>query len=151
MIATIFKNIFSKEPHFIKIENALDRIRSGASKSLVMDIRNALDKEKANKLKLNLPSVCFSGKFGLDRKDEQLIEHSGFIVLDFDDISELRDKQTEIISHDFVYACWVSPSGNGLKALVKVADGKKHREHFQSLQEVFPEVDRSGINVSRVC
>jgi hypothetical protein len=80
-----------------------------------------------------------------------LVQHSGFIVLDFDDISDLRDKQTEIIQKDFVYACWVSPSGNGLKALVKIADGKKHREHFQSLQEVFPEIDRSGINVSRVC
>ena len=151
MIATIFKNIFSKEPHFITIEKALERIKSGSSKELVIEIRNTLDKEKANKIKLNLPSVCFSGKFGNDRKDEQLIEHSGFIVLDFDDISELRDKQTDIISHDFVYACWVSPSGNGLKALVKIADGSKHREHFQSLQEVFPEIDRSGINVSRVC
>jgi hypothetical protein len=151
MIATIFKNIFSKEPHFITIEKALERIKSGSSKELVTEIRNTLDKEKANKIKLNLPSVCFSGKFGNDRKDEQLIEHSGFIVLDFDDISELRDKQTDIISHDFVYACWVSPSGNGLKALVKIADGSKHREHFQSLQEVFPEIDRSGINVSRVC
>jgi hypothetical protein len=148
---TIFKNIFSKEPHFITVEKALERIRLGASKQLVMDIRLALDKEKANKLKLNLPSICFSGKFGADRKDEQIIEHSGFIVLDFDDISELRDKQTEIISNQFVYACWVSPSGNGLKALVKIADGKKHREHFQSLQDVFPEIDRSGINVSRVC
>ena len=151
MIATIFKNIFSKEPHFITIEKALERIKSGSSRELVTEIRNTLDKEKANKIKLNLPSVCFSGKFGNDRKDEQLIEHSGFIVLDFDDISELRDKQTDIISHDFVYACWVSPSGNGLKALVKIADGSKHREHFQSLQEVFPEIDRSGINVSRVC
>ena len=148
---TIFKNIFSKEPHFITVEKALERIKLGASKQLVLDIRLALDKEKANKLKLNLPSICFSGKFGIDRKDEQLIEHSGFIVLDFDDISDLRDKQTEIISHPFVYACWVSPSGNGLKALVKIADGKKHREHFQSLQDVFPEIDRSGINVSRVC
>ena len=148
---TIFKNIFSKEPHFITVEKALERIRLGASKQLVMDIRLALDKEKANKLKLNLPSICFSGKFGVDRKDEQLIEHSGFIVLDFDDISDLRDKQTEIISKPFVYACWVSPSGNGLKALVKIADKKKHREHFQSLQDVFPEIDRSGINVSRVC
>ena len=129
----------------------LRRIKSGSSKELVTEIRNTLDKEKANKIKLNLPSVCFSGKFGNDRKDEQLIEHSGFIVLDFDDISDLRDKQTDIISHDFVYACWVSPSGNGLKALVKIADGSKHREHFQSLQEVFPEIDRSGINVSRVC
>lgn len=151
MIATIFKNIFSKEPHFITIEKALERIKFGSSKELVTEIRNTLDKEKANKIKLNLPSVCFSGKFGNDRKDEQLIEHSGFIVLDFDDISDLRDKQTDIISHDFVYACWVSPSGNGLKALVKIADGSKHREHFQSLQEVFPEIDRSGINVSRVC
>jgi len=151
MIATIFKNIFSKEPHFITIDKALERIKLGASKGLVLDIRLALDKEKASKLKLNLPSICFSGKFGLDRKDEQLVAHSGFIVLDFDDISDLRDKQTEIIQKDFVYACWVSPSGNGLKALVKIADGKKHREHFQSLQEVFPEIDRSGINVSRVC
>lgn len=151
MIATIFKNIFSKEPHFITVDKALERIKLGASKALVLDIRLALDKEKANKLKLNLPSICFSGKFGADRKDEQLVGHSGFIVLDFDDISDLRDKQTEIIQKDFVYACWVSPSGNGLKALIKIADGKKHREHFQSLQEVFPEVDRSGINVSRVC
>jgi hypothetical protein len=148
---TIFKNIFSKEPHFITVEKALERIKSGASKQLVLDIRLALDKEKANKLKLNLPSICFSGKFGVDRKDEQLLEHSGFIVLDFDDISDLRDKQTEIISNKFVYACWVSPSGNGLKALVKIADVKKHREHFQSLQDIFPEIDRSGINVSRVC
>jgi hypothetical protein len=148
---TIFKNIFSKEPHFITVEKALERIKIGASKQLVMEIRLALDKEKASKLKLNLPSICFSGKFGVDRKDEQLIEHSGFVVLDFDDISELRDKQSEIISNKFIYACWVSPSGNGLKALVKIADGKKHREHFQSLQDVFPEIDRSGINVSRVC
>ena len=148
---TIFKNIFSKEPHFITVEKALERIKLGASKQLVLDIRLALDKEKANKLKLNLPSICFSGKFGQDRKDEQLIEHSSFIVLDFDDISDLRDKQTEIISNKFVYACWVSPSGNGLKALVKIADVKKHREHFQSLQDIFPEIDRSGINVSRVC
>jgi hypothetical protein len=151
MQVTIFKNIFSKEPHFITVDKALERIKLGASKALVLDIRLALDKEKANKLKLNLPSICFSGKFGADRKDEQLVAHSGFIVLDFDDISDLRDKQTEIIQKDFVYACWVSPSGNGLKALVKIAEGKKHREHFQSLQEVFPEVDRSGINVSRVC
>ena len=151
MIATIFKNIFSKEPHFISIDKALERIKTGASQNLVLEIRTTLDKEKANKIKLNLPSVCFSGKFGKDRKDEQLIEHSGFIVLDFDDISELREKQTEIISQKFVYACWVSPSGNGLKALVRIADGTKHREHFQSLQEVFPEIERSGINVSRVC
>jgi hypothetical protein len=148
---TIFKNIFSKEPNYISVEAALKRIQDGKSKKTVEEIRNTLDKEKANKIKLNLPSVCFSGKFGADRTDVQLVRHSGYIVLDFDNIFELREKQTEIISNPFIYACWVSPSGNGLKALVKIASGSKHREHFQALQEVFPEIDRSGINVSRVC
>ncbi len=151
MICTVFKNIFNKEPYYITVETALNRILSGKSDALVKEIRETLDKNKSAKLKANLPSVCFSGKFGADRKDEQLIEHSGFIVLDFDNVYELREKQTEIISNKFVYACWVSPSGNGLKALIRIADGSKHREHFQALQEVFPEIDRSGINPSRVC
>ncbi len=148
---TIFKNIFSKEPFYISVDEALQRIIDGKSKRIVDEVRNTIDKEKANKIKANLPSVCFSGEFGKDRSDESLIKHSGYIVLDFDDVKDLREKQTDIISHRFVYACWISPSGKGLKALIKIADGKKHREHFQSLQEIFPEVDRSGINPSRVC
>lgn len=148
---TAFKNIWAKEPNYITIEHALKRVKEGKSRVLVEEIRNTIDKEKAGELKKNLPCICFSGKFGADRKDEQIITHSGFIVLDFDNVYDLRDKQTEIISNNNVYACWVSPSGNGLKALVKIADGSKHREHFQALQEVFPEIDKSGINPSRVC
>lgn len=151
MNATIFKNIYSKEPHYLSISELLTRIKNGKSKVKVDELRATLDKEKAKSMKFNLPSVCFSGTFKRDRKDGDLIEHSGFLVLDFDDVSDLRESQTEIISNKHVYACWVSPSGNGLKALVKIADGKKHREHFQALQEVFPLVDKSGINVSRVC
>ena len=148
---TAFKNIWSKEPHYISVELALNRIKNGNSKKLVEEIRNTLDKEKAAELKKNLPCICFSGKFGSDRKDEQILTHSKYLVLDFDNVYELRDKQTEIISNPFVYACWVSPSGNGLKALVKIADGKKHREHFEALEEIFPEIDKSGKNTSRVC
>jgi hypothetical protein len=150
-MVTIFKNIFSKEPYYITVDEALDRISTGKSLKQVEEIRATVDKEKANKLKANLVSVCFSGKFTGERRDDCLIVHSGFIVLDFDDVSDLREKQTDIISNKIVYACWVSPSGKGLKALIKIANGKKHREHFQALQDVFPEIDRSGINPSRVC
>lgn len=150
MRCTIFKNLFDKEPHYINVNDALARIKSGKSKTLIEEIRKQIDKERADGLKRNLPSVCFSGEF-TERKDEFLKKHSGFIVLDFDEVQDLRDKQTEIISNAFVYACWLSPRGNGLKALVKIADGSKHREHFQALQDIFKEVDRSGINQSRVC
>ncbi len=71
--------------------------------------------------------------------------------MDFDNIENLESKKAELKKSDFVYACWVSPSGNGLKALVKIADTGKHREHFDSMMETFNGLDKSGINVSRVC
>lgn len=150
-MVTIFQNIFSKTPYYVNVDDALERIRLGKSQKQVDEIRQTLDKEKANELKANLPSVCFSGKFAANRKDSDLIEHSGFIVLDFDNVADLREKQTEIISHQFVYACWVSPSGNGLKALVRILQPENHREHFAALRDVFPEIDKSGANPSRVC
>jgi hypothetical protein len=150
-MVTIFKNIFDKEnPNYLTVDQALARIRTGRSKERIDEIRGQLDKERSGKLKGNLPSVCFSGKFSR-RADDALTEHSGFMVLDFDEVAEIREKQTDLINHPFVYACWVSPSGNGLKALVRIADGLKHRLHFQALQELFPDVDKSGVNESRVC
>lgn len=149
-MVTIFKNIFDKQPYYAEVDKVLERIQKGASRQLVEEIRALLDAERANGLKKNLPSVCFSGKFS-ERKDDKLLEHSGFIVLDFDKLNDLRDRQEDIINDPHVYACWVSPSGKGLKALVKIADGKKHREHFAALLDVYPDMDRACVNESRVC
>lgn len=149
-MVTIYRNIFAKEPNYITVDQALERIKTGRSKEQIFSIREMLDKERADNLKKNLPSVCFSGKF-TERKDECLQEHSGYLILDFDNVHDLREKQTEIINHEFVYACWISPRANGLKALVKIADGKKHREHFTALLGIFPDTDKSGVNESRVC
>lgn len=151
MNCTIFKNIYSKEPNYKPIDVILDRIEKGKSKELVEKIRKCKDKEEVQKLKCNLPAICFSGEFDKDRTDKSLKKHNGFIVLDFDNVPNIRNRQTEIISNDFIYACWISPSGRGLKALVRIADGRKHKEHFEALREIFPEIDRSGANVSRVC
>lgn len=147
---TIYKNIFSKDPNYISVEKALERIKIGKSKEQVIEIRKQLDKERANKLKSNLPSVCFSGKFS-ERTDAGLLEHSGYICLDFDNLFDLSERKSDLIKDKYVYACWVSPSGNGLKALVKIADKSKHREHFEAMLQYFKDLDRSGINVSRVC
>lgn len=148
---TIFKNIFSKEPHYLTVDKALARIKEGKSKNQCLEIRKAIDKERANELKKNLPSVCFSGKFGNNRKDEEIIEHSGYLVLDFDNVENCIEKRKYLSTVEYVKASWISPSGNGVKALVRIADPTKHKEHFQALQEIYPEIDKSGINVSRVC
>jgi hypothetical protein len=147
---TIFKNLFDKTPHYITLENALNRIKTGKSQEKIDEIRNAIDKERADGLKRNLPSVCFSGKFQ-ERTDGGLLEHSGYMVLDFDEVDDVSEKKAELSKLEYVYAAWVSPRNNGVKALVRIADGSKHREHFESIKELHPDVDNSGINVSRVC
>jgi len=167
MKATIFKNISPNQPFYIPIDDALVRIKTGKSKELIEKIRAEPDDEKRNSLKRRLPCVCFSGKF-TERYDNQLVEHSGFIVLDFDHVNTV-ELLKEVTEKAFVYAAWVSPSGDGLKVLVKIKDGSKHRQHFKALRTVFIEheegvivfdkdgktpksrVDRSGINESRIC
>jgi hypothetical protein len=150
---TIFKSITeTKSPIYITVDGALERIKNGKSKDLVGAIRQEADKDKRNALKAKLPCVCFSGTFS-KRAESGLIDHNGFMVLDFDELDEVEEKMIlgDLISRDFVYAVWVSPSGNGLKALVRIADKTKHREHFKSLQKEFPKMDESGKDVSRVC
>lgn len=150
MRCTIFRNIYDKKPNYIEVDLALQRIKNGRSKVKIEEIRSNLDKERQDILKRDLPSVCFSGEFS-ERFDEKIITHSGVIVLDFDGIEDVVSKKNELSKIDFVNACWISPRNNGIKALIKIADGKKHRQHFDALKEIFPDADKSGVNESRVC
>lgn len=150
-MVTIFANIWSKNPFYKQIDEMLVRIKNGKSKSKIEEIRRCIDKERANELKKHLPSVCFSGKFKADRKNDDLIEHSGYLVLDFDAVENVENKKEVLIKYPFIRAVWVSPSGNGVKALIPIKFKDKHIEHFKALQEIFPEIDKSGVNVSRVC
>lgn len=152
-LVTIYKDIYSKkaeDAHHITVDAALARIRNGKSQRQVERIRAAIDKDKQDSMKCLLPSVCFSGKFGA-REDAALIQHSGFLVMDFDEVDDIGEFIGSLAGFEYVYAAWLSPRGNGVKALVKIADGKRHREHFAALKDIFTDIDKSGINESRVC
>lgn len=150
-ICTIYKDIYSKDkPHYITIQTALQRIREGHSKVKINELRDTLDKERQDALKHWLPSVCFSGTFET-RTDSGLKLHSGYLVLDFDDVYEISEMMGKLSQHEFIYAAWTSPRANGIKALVRIADTDKHKEHFDALKDIFPDIDKSGRNVSRVC
>lgn len=150
MKVTIFKNVFDKtNPHVIHLSKALERIKSGRSSTLVSEVRDG-NKDK----KKELPVVCFSGEFS-SRADDALFEHSGFIVLDFDHVDVEATKQS-LAHDDFIQSCWTSPSGGGVKALVRITNPERHRDHFRSLVKYFErthglELDESGINESRAC
>jgi len=152
MRVTIFQDLYKKEAqdaHVVQIATALKRIQEGNSATKIEAIRNG-----SKDFKKTLPVVLFSGEFK-GRYDDALECHSKFIVLDFDHIDVAASKA--LLSTDpYVYSCWVSPSGDGLKALVKVTNPERHRDHFRALRTYFHkqydlEVDESGINESRAC
>ena len=148
---TLFKNVKeTSSPVHIDISIALERIKTGArQRHTILQIR-----EGKKDLKKNLPIVLWSGVFS-ERRDESIKKHSGLIVLDFDHI-EVEGSKNILATDEYVYACWISPSGEGLKALVKVNSPSDHRSHFRALQAYFDktyglEVDPSGVNESRAC
>ena len=139
MRVTIFKSIKDTSvPFYRDVNLILDRIKEGKSKEIIENIRKEKDKEKRNLIKQKLPAICFSGEFST-RNDKSILKHSGIICLDFDgfksnkDLIEARKKLT---SDSYSYSVFTSPSGNGLKVLVKIPqEPKNHTQYFLSLQE----------------
>jgi len=154
---TIFKNIRDTDtPFFRDVHTILERIKDGATKDLVKKIRSETRKPERNEIKKQLPAVCFSGKFN-KRSDSSLMEHSGLICLDFDGYTKqkelLQDKEN-LSKSKYVFSVFISPSGNGLKVLVKIpTDVENHTNYFNSLDKHFnsPYFDKTSKNLSRVC
>jgi len=154
---TIFQSIKdTSTPFYRNVGVILGRIKSGASKELVKNIRAEKRKPERNELKKKLPAVCFSGKF-TKRADSYLVEHSGLICLDFDGYTKSKDlleDKENLCKNKYVYSVFISPSGNGLKVLVKIpADADNHINYFNSLEKYFNSqyFDKTSKNVSRVC
>ena len=157
MEVTIFRNIKETAVPFHKdVLDILVRIKEGKTKDLVRKIRLEKDKETRNKLKQDLPAICFSGKFS-KRDDGSLIKHSGLICLDFDNFpshAEMLAKKEELSADQYTFSVFVSPSGNGLKVLVKIPDNpEKHKSFFNALENYYDceQFDKTSKNISRVC
>src|SRR5690606_5734437 len=149
--------ITNKKPNAThSLHDALPILRSDKYKEQVQKLRDCDNPTLKKTLKNSLPYFTFSGTF-TQRKNEALKNHSGLIVLDFDG---LTDDQRDSFYADFqtiewVCAIWISPSGNGLKVIVKI-NPEDHLTSFEELYDFFLanfsiEIDISGKDVSRAC
>lgn len=111
------------------MQTALQRIKEGKSLSTIEKLRSG-DKDQKKKL----PIVLWSGVF-TERKDGALHDHSGLIVIDFDHVNTEELKPT-ISTDEFVLACWISPSGDGLKAIIPITNPERHRDHFRGQNQL---------------
>ena len=169
MKVAVFNNINdTSEPRYVEVSKILKAIKDGAFKDKVEAIRNENDKGNQSRLKSSLTSILFSSskQEGVEsgrnnkiswRTDKGLVEHSGLMCLDLDKFSnefEMISIKDDLINDDYVFSVFVSPSGEGLKVLVKVPTQiENHRKYFYGLKEHFnsPNFDDSCVNEARVC
>lgn len=156
---SIYPNTFSKDFSIVSPEKIMQFIIEGEWSQSIAYLQS-LNKSEYDAEKKKLPAVTWSGVFKPGtRKIETIERYSGLVVLDIDklDQSVISNLKRQMFEDLLIHFCFVSPSGNGLKVVVKVNTGPEHhRAAFLHLQKVFEEkylikVDPSGKDICRLC
>ena len=154
-VSTFTGTFETTKPINKELISILDEIRTEKYSPKMSKIRLIKDKTERDALKVKLlPMITYSGTFK-SRANDKLIKSSGFAMMDFDGVDDLPKLIDQVNNDKFTYSSFVSPSGNGLKALVKippVADDKTYKEYYHELEKHFNqyfEVDDSTKDIGR--
>jgi hypothetical protein len=162
MNISVFKSLFnSKEtPYTQDVVDVYNRIKEGYPELIekITALRGMDEDDPAySSLKNSLRAIMFNGTFN-ERNDNGLIEHSGLCILDFDDYPSAEVMEAEkvrLMNCTNVFMIFVSPSGKGLKCVIKIPPSDKftHKRRFKAFEEFIDSdyFDASSCNVSRVC
>ncbi len=134
-------------------------LRSNKFAESTARLRAITDKASARKYKAcAFPYVTFAGTFS-QRTDKALLKHSSLITIDFDHISDVADLKSKLLQDEYFETelLFVSPSGDGLKWVIKIDLTKaRHQHYFKAIANYIKHqyklvIDPSGKDVSRAC
>lgn len=134
------------------VEPLRHRFESVARKAGLEAAKKAIREEKAH-----LPAMLPCGVFSI-RKIVGLLAYSGIVPLDFDGfetVARAEQFKLRIAADPHLYLVFISPSGRGVKAFLRVPD-RKHSQNYEMavcycLEQWDRVPDPSGKDVSRLC
>lgn len=162
-LVSIFKNVMDTAPtEDIPILQALYQINNGTYRHLVEPLRKLIADGKFDEYaeaKKKMPAFTACGTIEGSRKADNLKVYSGFVILDIDKLSPelVQPIKEKVMASPLTFAVFISPSGNGLKILVRVkSKADAHVTAFNQLKRIYEqltgvEIDKSGKDVSRLC
>ena len=140
----------------------LYEIKAGKYKEDILQLRALILKNNealTSVFKKNLPAFTPCGLFANGRKKDKLSSYNRLQILDIDKVKgiTIEELKAKVTANEYVFACFISPSGNGLKILVRSDNTiEDHETAFTLCADYFEKlinhpVDRSGKDVSRLC
>lgn len=164
---SLFSSVFSKEAKRYTLDNVLKSFASRKYAKTIREARGYLrsgDEEMYKACKSMLPVVAFCGVFKEGHSKAHLVRYNNIVIIDIDHLSEenLPTVARQLQQDEYVFAYWKSPSGLGLKGLVRISSkedvplDEHHRQAFRQLTDFFRtqysiDIDQSGSDYSRLC
>ncbi|MCU0427077.1 MAG: DUF5906 domain-containing protein [Candidatus Kapabacteria bacterium] len=155
-----FRSASDKTPKQVHLSSILREIKSNKYRVVIQYLRG-LEEAQYDEEKKLLPAFTVAGTFYEERKAKNIEHHSGFAVIDFDDIPHLADAKFALKQDRHTAACFLSPSGKGLKVVVRVVgitSPEEHKALYEPLATYYRtkhglnlSLDESGKDVSRLC
>jgi hypothetical protein len=140
----------------VTIGSILNDIRTGkhsvALSALPDPTQNATEYKR---LKKKLPSWALNGTFTKKVDNNSFCESSGYFGLDIDRLNhtDLLNTKEILVNQPYVTAVWLSPSKQGLKVLLRVADDLIHSD--KAFKDVYNKVEFAmaglGITIDKAC
>lgn len=142
-LSQVVNAIKTSEPIRLQVQKVREAVASGDNKA----------KDAAKK---NLPCITPAAIFKTKRNHDDLDTLTGLTVLDFDHVPDVDKFKEKLAKVKHVFIAFVSPSGDGVKVIVRtpaVKDRESHTGTFLSLKEFFNSkyLDDSGKDYTRLC
>ena len=97
---TVFNNFANTtKPKYFEIDIVLESIRNCNVQKQIDIIRSEPNEDKKKKLKKMLPCILFAGEF-TQRLDKAITKHSGFVILDWDKLTDIELKKKATIDKE---------------------------------------------------
>lgn len=134
----------------IDINQLIEIIKYGYIKDIITTLRGPIPKEEYNQIKKDsIPCVTLSGVF-THRDSTNLVSHSGLMQVDIDKVEDYEVTFNKLCKDDYIYLCFKSPGGKGIKAIVKInLSAETHKRQFQALEIYFK--TQFGIVIDSLC
>jgi hypothetical protein len=147
----LYQSIYHKNYELISLNDFVIAIKTGKVcingevfdfKPLIEKIREANkkgDAQKKSEYKKRLPAVLVSVILpqGAQKTKDNIKEFTGLIQVDFDHVQNLPAVKSELKNDPYTFIMFTSPSGDGLKLIVKIDTSKNFENIFYGLAEYY--------------